>query len=191
MTSAPADPRATDRPRTRLVAVLLAFTTLLLALGLGTATSASAKPRQAADPTAVPVSATGFTGFFDVTRFTTQNGTLMAVGTLTGTVTDAVATGGVPTAIAPQQVAFPVDLAASGGSCEILDLVLGPLDLNLLGLEVHLDQVHLNITAQQGPGNLLGNLLCAIAGLLDGPTGLNAILNQIATLLNQLLGALG
>jgi hypothetical protein len=51
--------------------------------------------------------------------------------------------------------------------------------------------VHLNITAQQGPGNLLGNLLCAVAGLLDGPTGVNAILRQIATLLNQLLGALG
>ena len=29
------------------------------------------------------------------------------------------------------------------GSCEILDLTLGPLDLDLLGLVVHLDQVHL------------------------------------------------
>jgi hypothetical protein len=64
-------------------------------------------------------------------------------------------------------------------------------DLNLLGLQVHLDQVHLNITAQFCPGNLLGNLLCAVAHLLDGPTGLNAILTQIAALLNQLLGALG
>jgi hypothetical protein len=53
------------------------------------------------------------------------------------------------------------------GQCEILDLVLGPLDLDLLGLVVFLDTVHLNITAQQGPGNLLGNLLCAVAGLLD------------------------
>ena len=51
--------------------------------------------------------------------------------------------------------------------------------------------MHLNITAQSGPGNLLGNLLCAVAGLLNGPTGLNAILTQIAALLNQLLGILG
>jgi hypothetical protein len=53
---------------------------------------------------------------------------------------------------------------------------------------VHLDTVHLNITAQSGPGNLLGNLLCAVAGLLDqSPLNLGAILD----LLNQILGALG
>ena len=74
------------------------------------------------------------------------------------------------------------------GSCEILDLVLGPLDLDLLGLVVHLDTVHLNITAEQGPGNLLGNLLCAVAGLLDGPA---TPLNAITRLLNQILGLLG
>jgi hypothetical protein len=42
------------------------------------------------------------------------------------------------------------------------------LDLNILGLRVQLNQVVLDITAIPGPGNLLGNLLCAIAGLLDG-----------------------
>ena len=69
--------------------------------------------------------------------------------------------------------------------------MLAPLDLNLLGLTVHLDTVHLNITALGAPGNLLGNLLCAVAGLLDGTTGLNGILNGIIALLNQLLGVLG
>jgi len=80
-------------------------------------------------------------------------------------------------------------LAASGvhaASCDILNLVLGPLDLNLLGLEVHLDQVVLDIVAASGAGNLLGNLLCAVAGLLDG----GALLGQIAGLLNQILGIL-
>ena len=65
-------------------------------------------------------------------------------------------------------VASPINLDGTTASCEILDLVLGPLDLDLLGLVVTLDTVHLNITAEQGPGNLLGNLLCAVAGLLDG-----------------------
>jgi hypothetical protein len=60
------------------------------------------------------------------------------------------------------------------------------VDLDLLGLVVHLDVVHLNITAEQGPGNLLGNLLCAVAGLLDT----NAPANQIANLLNQILAIL-
>jgi hypothetical protein len=53
---------------------------------------------------------------------------------------------------------------------------------------VHLDQVHLNITAQQGPGNLLGNLLCAVAGLLDNNA---ASPNAITQLLNSILRALG
>ena len=79
--------------------------------------------------------------------------------------------------------------AASGvsaASCDILNLVLGPLDLNLLGLEVHLNQVVLDIIATSGAGNLLGNLLCAVAGLLDG----GGALTQIAGLLNQILGIL-
>ena len=51
--------------------------------------------------------------------------------------------------------------------------------------------MHLNITAEQGPGNLLGNLLCAVAGLLDGGLNLNGLLGSIAALLNQILAILG
>ena len=54
------------------------------------------------------------------------------------------------------------------GSCPILTLDLGPLDLNLLGLRVALNEVNLLIEAIPGAGELLGNLLCAVAGLLDG-----------------------
>lgn len=75
---------------------------------------------------------------------------------------------------------------AATGSCTILHLTLGPLDLNLLGLMVHLNQVVLDIIAQSGPGNLLGNLLCAVANLLNGDHNLNGV----AALLNQVLGAL-
>ena len=46
----------------------------------------------------------------------------------------------------------------------MLDLVLGPLHLELLGLIVDLNQVHLRITADP-QGGLLGSLLCpGIAG---------------------------
>ena len=37
-------------------------------------------------------------------------------------------------------------------ACNVLHLVLGPLDLNLLGLNVHLDKVVLDITAVPGAG---------------------------------------
>jgi hypothetical protein len=71
-------------------------------------------------------------------------------------------------------------------ACPILHLDLGPLDLNLLGLHVHLNEVVLNIEAIPGAGNLLGNLLCAIAGLLDG-VDLGGVLGN---LLQNLLDAL-
>lgn len=58
-------------------------------------------------------------------------------------------------------------LDPNGGECPILFLELGPLFLDLLGLEVSLSQITLDITAVTGEGNLLGNLLCAVAGLLD------------------------
>ena len=80
--------------------------------------------------------------------------------------------------------------AARARPCEILHLVLGPLDLDLLGLQVHLNRVVLHIQADPGPGNLLGNLLCAIAGLLDpGPVNLLERL-KLANLLNRVLGLL-
>jgi hypothetical protein len=100
------------------------------------------------------------------------------VTTITGTFTDA-ATGAVST--------FTTTLTSTSGSCQILHLVLGPLDLNLLGLQVHLNQVVLDITAQSGPGNLLGNLLCAVAHLLDS----NAAGQALTNLLNLIFGLLG
>jgi len=152
---------------------------------------ADAKPRQAT-PTAIPITGSDadqtFTGVLNVTRFSASNGALTAIGTLTGNVTDTVT--GVVTPVT-QAVSVPVQLDPSSGTCQILNLVLGPLHLDLLGLVIDLNQVVLTITAVPGPGNLLGNLLCAVAGLLDGPTGVNAIVTQIAALLNQLLGALG
>jgi len=73
-------------------------------------------------------------------------------------------------------------------TCDVLNLVLGPLDLNLLGLEVHLKRVVLDVIARTGAGNLLGNLLCAVAGLLDN-TGLLSQL-RVSNLLNRILGIL-
>jgi hypothetical protein len=87
--------------------------------------------------------------------------------------------------------------APSGGkavaACDILNLVLGPLDLDILGLEVHLDTVVLDIVAQPGPGNLLGNLLCAVAGLLDpgGLGGIGDLLGELVDVLQRILAQLG
>jgi hypothetical protein len=82
----------------------------------------------------------------------------------------------------------------AGATCSVLSLELGPLELNLLGLEVALDDcsngpVTVDITAIQG-GGLLGDLLCGLANLLNSngsATAIRALLFQITQVLGQLL----
>ena len=124
-----------------------------------------------------------FAGNLNIQKFAVQNNQLVAVGTLTGVVKNA--TGGIIGNII-KNVVIPVNLLGSRGTCQILHLELGPLDLDLLGLVVHLDKVVLDITAESGPGNLLGNLLCSVANLLNGGN-----LGALANVLNQILGILG
>ena len=166
------------------LAVLVTLVGSLLAIPTSNALAQGSDPNR--NRLAVPVSGVvetvgTLTGSFAISRFAIQDGQLMAIGQLTATVTN---TAGAVVQTIVTSIAVPVISAT--GSCEILNLVLGPLDLNLLGLEIHLDQVVLNITAVPGAGNLLGNLLCAIAGLLDG----GALGQQLVNLLNQLLGVL-
>jgi hypothetical protein len=71
------------------------------------------------------------------------------------------------------------------GACEVLNLVLGPIDLNLLGLRVATNEVRLLIEAVPGTGNLLGHLLCAVTNLLNPAA--NTPLSQLVQVLNALL----
>jgi hypothetical protein len=47
-------------------------------------------------------------------------------------------------------------------TCPVLDLVVGPLNLQLLGLVVELQKVHLSVVATPG-GGALGDLFCKLA----------------------------
>ena len=63
--------------------------------------------------------------------------------------------------LAPAAQATPV--VPSGASCQVLLLQIpGGLTLNLLGLEVLLAALRLDILAVRGAGNLLGNLLLSL-----------------------------
>jgi hypothetical protein len=171
--------------------------TVTFATVLSTAAPASAQFGARSNTLAIPVVSTGtaaaFTGTFTLRRFVATPDGVAAVGLLTGAATP---TGGTPTSIV-QTVIVPahVQMLTSGagdvgtqqidpGACGIVHLDLGPLFLDLLGLQVDLSQVILDIAAAPGAGNLLGNLLCAVTGLLDGPGG------GLAALLNQILGIL-
>jgi len=169
-----------------------AMSAVALGAGFIAATPASAAPSSTSSPAVTASSATTpitgtigsiggtFTGTLSNLQVVNNNGVLSIVGNLSGTLTDAA--GAVLGTVSNLPITLPL---AVSGTCQILHLDLGPLDLSLLGLNVHLNEVVLDITAQSGPGNLLGNLLCAVAHLLDssGTSGL-------ATLLNQLLGSL-
>jgi len=82
-----------------------------------------------------------------------------------------------------------------GGQCEVLHLVLGPLDLTLLGLEVMLDNCHggpvevcVSATAREG---LLGQLLCGLVnGNLLGGVTLSDIVDFVDAALAALPGGL-
>ncbi len=76
----------------------------------------------------------------------------------------AAATTPTPTTPAPTTPAAPATPApaTAAKSCPVLDLVVGPLDLQLLGLVVDLQRVHLNVMATPGQGKL-GDLFCTLA----------------------------
>lgn len=121
-----------------------------------------------------------FTGTFNIQKFAVVNNQIVAIGTLTGTIQNAI--GNV---IGTILKTINMIVSFQGASCDILHLELGPLDLDLLGLQVHLDKVVLDISADPS-GGLLGSLLCAVANLLNGGGALTDIVN----LLNQILAAL-
>lgn len=204
-------------PRLRVLAITAATAAMATGLTASVASAATAHTASsaAAAAPAAPAAAAGkltstvtgtftnadgqgtFTGTFTPQKFSVANGVLEATGLLKGTMTDA---NGTKLGTVSQTVTMPVNTGATTGgakanatnqvlACQVLDLVLGPLNLNLLGLVVTLNQVHLNITAVPGAGNLLGNLLCAVAGLLNGG-GLSGVLGQITSLLNQILALL-
>jgi hypothetical protein len=158
----------------------------LMAAMVAVATTLSFAPATADAAVTVPVNAKHFDGAFTITGFTTQtvNGVqqLAAVGTLVGSEHKGPRGDRNPVAIGG--VTVPVTITSP--TCPILHLDLGPLNLDLLGLQVDLSEVILDITAVPGAGNLLGNLLCSVAGLLDPGS-----LQQLVNLLNQIIDLLG
>jgi hypothetical protein len=194
-----------------LVTAVLAIAMTMMAGGF--ASTAQAGPAAAVaveDPVATtpagsltaPITGTtadedAVTGTFTPLKFTKKNGKVFVRGVVDGVITDATSqTTRTFTVIRTTRVlsingtpATARDARAAMAECEVLDLVLAPLRLDLLGLVVNLDRVDLNITAVSGPGNLLGNLLCSVVGLLDG--GLQGLLGRLVNLLNRILGQLG
>jgi hypothetical protein len=156
-----------------------------------------------------------FSGTYGIQRFVvaTVNGKrgVYSVGTLTGTFTGRhISRGNV---MLPAKLTAPSTQGASASrsstraatNCPVLHLVLGPINLNLLGLVVTVgggtipsgtpatQPITINIDAQQG-GGLLGNLLCGVTNALSGSgilSQLSGELSSLSSTLNGLISLLG
>ena len=162
---------------------------LALCAALVAAPAASAQePKgltQVVDVTGKASNGKAFSGTYAVDRFRTSGGKLVSEGTLRGRLGGRrVAKSGVKMPASVTRAATQAQLPPLPNSCQILNLVLGPINLDLLGLVVRTNRINVRIDAQRGPGNLLGNLLCAITGIFD-PQAVGA--RQEASALNAIL----
>jgi hypothetical protein len=171
--------------KTRLA---VAAATIVCALMLPSIASA-----QTATPLTQKVNVTGTKGFkgtYTIQRFVAAGDKLYAVGTLKGKLRGKNVT--------KRNVKMPAALAAATGAqasqipplptaCQILNLTIQPINLNLLGLSVRTSRIDLRIEAVPGAGNLLGNLLCGITNILNPGQLTNTPLGQLAQILNAIL----
>jgi hypothetical protein len=130
----------------------------------------------------VPVSGTGgggtFAGTLQIQKFAPQNGQVAALGLLSGTVTTG---NGIATSIV-KTVSLPT--AVTGGTCDALNLDLGPSSVDLAGLQVALSRVVLDLNAQSMTAqSTAGTLLCGVAATMNNPSGLATGLNSIIDLI--------
>ena len=196
--------------RMRIVLVAGVASLALAAVGVPSASATSntgglpattdAGPLMTMNMTGLAKNGKKFTGTYGIYKFVVKDGKVWSVGTLKGKL------GGKQ--VRRGNVKMPVDTtklgdtntatAAQGQTCTVLHLVLGPVNLNLLGLHVTLgggaqanQPIVLDITAVRGEG-LLGDLLCGLTDSLGGQLGqISQQLQQLASALNSLAGLLG
>ena len=170
--------------------------TLTCALTLGAVSTATAQTTSQQFTKRVAVTGTAnngkkFRGTYTINRFAKRHGKVFAVGTLRGHIGHRhVRRTGVRMPVKSLSDANAGAAQAAQAVCNVLNLTLGPLDLNLLGLRVQLNQLHLVITAIPSPlpgSGLLGNLLCALNNLLNPPTLTGLTPAQLTAILNALL----
>jgi hypothetical protein len=128
---------------------------------------------------------------FTVQSFSKKNGKLLANGVARGIFKGKSFKRSVSVPVRNPNVtaggASTAQLPDIPNSCQVLNLVLGPINLNLLGLVVRTNRINVRIDAVPGAGNLLGNLLCGVTNLLNPGSLSGSPLGQLSQILNALL----
>jgi hypothetical protein len=181
------------KSRMAVLGAVAAFALLLV----GGAGPAAAQTKEAPLTKVVKMTGTAkggkkFSGTYTITRFTQSGGKVYAVGTLKGKLKGRNVKRSnvrIPATLARHDTAGASQLPPNPtpGACQVLDLVLNPIDLNLLGLHVATSRIEALIEAVPGANALLGNLLCAITGILDPQASPPATPSQLSQVLTALL----
>jgi hypothetical protein len=79
-------------------------------------------------------------------------------------------------------------LRVQAETCQVVDLALGPVNVDVLGVQIALSPITFNLSGVSGTP--LGDLVCAVSGLLGNVAGLVNLLNSVLGLLTGLLGGL-
>jgi hypothetical protein len=162
---------------------------------------ATAQPAAAA--VTLPVTGTfegggQFTGVISINRFEQQADYIVAIGFVSGVLTRG--SHGLGTAVTGE-VTWPVTVSSAAAtqtastiapaqtSCSVLSIALGATNVNLLGFQVSLGAVTLDLAGTSGTP--LGDLVCQISAVLGNVAAVVGLLNNLLGLLTGLLGGLG
>lgn len=159
-----------------------------------------------------------FTGTITINRFEQRGNDIVAVGLVRGVLSrgsrtlgsaiagevtwpvavrvggQVFASGAVRTPGTPMPVAWSPDARSEFGllrvqeACQVVDLALGPVNVDVLGVQIALSPVTFNLSGVTGTP--LGDLVCAVSDLLGNVAGLVNLLNSVLGLLTGLLGGL-
>ena len=171
------------------------------------ATAATAAPNK--DPPALQVPIVGsassgaaFAGTLSILRFEARANQVVAIGIVRGTVAAGTALVGevalpvqvtaasqaAPASSSSALVAQPQVAPQQTATCTALNLNLGAVNLNVLGLLVTTQPIAIDLSGDSSAP--VGNLVCTALDLLNNVVGLVGILNQILGALTGLVGRL-
>jgi hypothetical protein len=185
------------KARMAALAAVAAFALLLVGGAGPAAAQGTTKLAKTVKMTGKAKNGKKFSGTYTIQRFATKGGKVYAVGKAKGRFKGR--------SVTKRNVFVPVKVARSGAqasqvppapippspnACQILRLDLGPIFLDLLGLRVRTLPINALIEGVRGPGNLLGNLLCGITGILDPKAATPASPSVLTQVLNALLALL-
>jgi hypothetical protein len=181
------DEKMKNRKLSLLVVIMVILAVFVAPLGALGAPATGSTLLKNVQVTGVTEDGGTFTGKLTITEFAYDAAEgLLVSGDLKGQVTDA---AGNKTNVNESFTDVAATLLEQGdnqNACQILFLDIGPIFLDILGLQLDISQIVIDLTAVPGPGNLLGNLLCAVAGLLDGDGFLTGLLDDLLGFLEDL-----